>query len=62
MKTPNSRKVPEVRRVIIFINPKNKNAKDLANDVIKELNSLDIKTIFFLSAANRSLIPKRATI
>ena len=37
----------QVRRAIIFINPKNKNAKDLANEVINELNFLNIKTTVF---------------
>ena len=49
MKTAKGRYDSETRRAIIFVNPKRKNAGELAEEIIKELNSLNIKTDVFSS-------------
>ena len=47
------RNVSEVKRAILFINSKKKNSRDLAGEIIKEFNSLNIKTDIFSSGKKR---------
>ena len=57
-KTPLSQNVSEVRRAIIFLNPKKGKARDLANEMVKELNSLNIKTDIFSFDGKQEFIQK----
>ena len=51
-------KVSKARKAIIFINPKKKNVHDLSKEIIKELNSLNIKTDVFSSLQKQDFAEK----
>ena len=61
MKTPGSRaKASQVRRAIIFINPKKENTRDLINQIKKELSSLKITTDVFSSLEKQDFAAKES--
>ena len=54
MNTSSNCNVSEVRRAILFVNPGKKNSRDLADEITKEFNSLNIKSDIFSSGGEQS--------